>query len=59
MNLVGAIQGTSNRGWEALRDDESFAHTAVWEFEGDGKAPNRHQEKLTYDNVKLAVRSYK
>ena len=44
---------------EALRDDENFAHAAVWEFKGDGKAPNRHQEKLTYDNVKLAVRSYK
>jgi succinate dehydrogenase / fumarate reductase flavoprotein subunit len=44
---------------EALRDDENFAHAAVWEFEGDGKTPNRHQEKLTYDNVKLAVRSYK
>jgi succinate dehydrogenase / fumarate reductase flavoprotein subunit len=44
---------------EALRDDENFAHAAVWEFEGDGKVPNRHQEKLTYDNVKLAVRSYK
>jgi len=44
---------------EAVRDDENFAHAAVWEFDGDGKTPNRHQEKLTYDNVKLAVRSYK
>ncbi|MEC8244133.1 MAG: fumarate reductase/succinate dehydrogenase flavoprotein subunit [Verrucomicrobiota bacterium] len=44
---------------EALRDDENFAHAAVWEYEGDGKAPSRHEEKLTYDNVKLAVRSYK
>jgi succinate dehydrogenase / fumarate reductase flavoprotein subunit len=44
---------------EAVRDDENFAHAAVWEFEGDGKTPTRHQEKLTYDNVKLAVRSYK
>ena len=44
---------------EALRDDENFAHAAVWEFEGEGKTPTRHQEKLTYDNVKLAVRSYK
>ena len=44
---------------EALRDDENFAHAAVWEYEGDGKIPARHQEKLTYDNVKLAVRSYK
>jgi succinate dehydrogenase / fumarate reductase flavoprotein subunit len=44
---------------EALRDDENFAHAAVWEYEGEGKNPTRHQEKLTYDNVKLAVRSYK
>ena len=44
---------------EAVRDDENFAHAAVWEFDGEGKTPNRHQEKLTYDNVKLAVRSYK
>ena len=44
---------------EAVRDDENFAHAAVWGFEGDGKTPTRHQEKLTYDNVKLAVRSYK
>ena len=44
---------------EAVRDDENFAHAAVWEYEGKGKTPTRHQEKLTYDNVKLAVRSYK
>ena len=44
---------------EAVRDDENFAHAAVWEYEGGGKTPTRHQEKLTYDNVKLAVRSYK
>ena len=44
---------------EALRDDENFAHAAVWEYDSDGKIPSRHQEKLTYDNVKLAVRSYK
>ena len=44
---------------EAVRDDENFAHAAVWEYEGEDKIPTRHQEKLTYDNVKLAVRSYK
>jgi len=44
---------------EAVRDDENFAHAAVWEFDGDGKTPNRHQVKLTYDTVNLAVRSYK
>ena len=44
---------------EATRDDESFAHAAVWEYKGEGKTPIRHKEELQYDNVKLAVRSYK
>lgn len=44
---------------EATRDDENFAHAAVWEHKGDGKIPTRHTEELIYDNVKLAVRSYK
>ena len=44
---------------EATRDDENFAHAAVWEYKGEGKTPARHKEELKYDNVKLAVRSYK
>jgi len=44
---------------EATRDDENFAHAAVWEYKGEGQTPARHQEELKYDNVKLAVRSYK
>ena len=44
---------------EATRDDENFAHAAVWEYKGDGNTPARHTEELKYDNVKLAVRSYK
>ena len=44
---------------EATRDDENFAHAAVWEYKGEGKAPKRHTEELSFDNVKLAVRSYK
>ena len=44
---------------EATRDDENFAHAAVWEYKGDGSVPARHQEELKYENVKLAVRSYK
>ena len=44
---------------EATRDDENFAHAAVWEYKGEGAVPDRHQEELKYDNVKLAVRSYK
>lgn len=44
---------------EAMRDDENFAHAAVWEFKGDEETPQRHVEDLQFDNVKLAVRSYK
>ncbi len=44
---------------EATRDDENFAHAAVWEFNGDEEIPHRHVEDLQFDNVKLAVRSYK
>jgi succinate dehydrogenase / fumarate reductase, flavoprotein subunit len=44
---------------ECKRDDEKFAHTGVWEFTGVDKKPNRHKEELKFDNVHLAVRSYK
>jgi succinate dehydrogenase / fumarate reductase flavoprotein subunit len=44
---------------EATRDDENFAHAAVWEYKGEGKDPERHKEELNYENIELAVRSYK
>ena len=44
---------------EAQRDDENFCHVAVWEHKGEGKASQRHVEPLTFENVKLATRSYK
>jgi succinate dehydrogenase / fumarate reductase flavoprotein subunit len=44
---------------EALRNDERFCHVAAWEFQGDGVKPKRHVEPLTFDNVRLATRSYK
>ncbi len=44
---------------EAKRDDANFAHAAVWEYQGEGKAPKRHVEPLVYENIKLATRSYK
>ena len=43
---------------EALRDDEKFAHVAVWEYQKD-KKPIRNKEELTFENLNLAVRSYK
>jgi succinate dehydrogenase / fumarate reductase, flavoprotein subunit len=44
---------------EARRDDERFAHAAVWEFRGEDVRPTRHVEPLAFENVKLATRSYK
>ena len=41
------------------RDDHNFAHAAVWEYQGEGKAPIRNVESLTFETVKLATRSYK
>jgi succinate dehydrogenase / fumarate reductase flavoprotein subunit len=44
---------------EARRNDQDFCHVAAWEYTGDGKKPNRLVEPLTYENLELAVRSYK
>jgi len=44
---------------EAKRNDENFCHVAAWEFKGAGNKPDRHIEELTFQDVPLAVRSYK
>lgn len=44
---------------EAQRDDTDFSHVAVWEYQGQDKAPVRHTEPLVFEVVKLAERSYK
>lgn len=44
---------------EALRNDEKFAHVAVWEFAGQGQKPRRFQEELNFEFVKPTQRSYK
>ncbi|MEA2489383.1 MAG: succinate dehydrogenase / fumarate reductase, flavoprotein subunit [Acidobacteriota bacterium] len=44
---------------EAERDDEHFRYVAAWEHKGEGNEPVLHKEPLEYDEVKLAVRSYK
>jgi succinate dehydrogenase / fumarate reductase flavoprotein subunit len=44
---------------EALRDDDRFAVVTAWEYGGEGAMPIAHDEQLTYENVKLATRSYK
>ena len=44
---------------EAKRDDEKFTYVAAWEYSGDLAKPNLHKEDLKFDEVHLAVRSYK
>jgi succinate dehydrogenase / fumarate reductase flavoprotein subunit len=44
---------------EAKRNDDRFLYVAAWEFTGDRNEPRLHKEPLTYEEVKLATRSYK
>jgi succinate dehydrogenase / fumarate reductase flavoprotein subunit len=44
---------------EAQRDDVNYCYVGAWEYKGDDKTPELHKEPLTFDNVHLAVRSYK
>jgi len=44
---------------EAKRDDANFTYVAAWEYKGMNKKAELHKEPLKFDNVHLAVRSYK
>ena len=44
---------------EALRDDENFAYVAAWEYTGPGNEPRVNKERLEFENIHLATRSYK
>ena len=44
---------------EALRHDDKFSYVGAWEYKGQNAVPELHKEKLEFENVKLAVRSYK
>ncbi|TGN18561.1 fumarate reductase/succinate dehydrogenase flavoprotein subunit [Leptospira idonii] len=44
---------------EAQRNDDKFCHVTAWEYKGEGKTPEEHREPLAYENIHLAVRSYK
>lgn len=49
----------TEKGGEALRNDEDFAYAAAWEWNESPETPKLNKEALTFDNVKLAQRSYK
>ncbi len=44
---------------EARRDDSKYAYVAAWQFQGIDNEPVMHKEELVFENIKLAVRSYK
>jgi succinate dehydrogenase / fumarate reductase flavoprotein subunit len=44
---------------EAKRDDENYCYAAAWEWKGVDREPELHKEPLSFEFVKLAVRSYK
>jgi succinate dehydrogenase / fumarate reductase flavoprotein subunit len=44
---------------EAKRNDDDYRYVAAWEYKGVGQRPELHKEELEFENVKLAVRSYK
>jgi len=44
---------------EARRDDVNFCYVAAWEFKGIGREPELHKEPLVFENVTLAMRSYR
>ncbi|MBL8767592.1 MAG: fumarate reductase/succinate dehydrogenase flavoprotein subunit [Planctomycetes bacterium] len=44
---------------EALRRDDEFCHSSVWEWQGDNTTPKLHKEALAFEHVHLATRSYK
>jgi len=42
---------------EAMRDDEQYAYVSAWEHTNE--TWNLHKEELTFENIKIAQRSYK
>ena len=44
---------------EALRNDDTYAYVAAWEFTGENQVPKVHKEELKYKETKMAQRNYK
>lgn len=44
---------------EAKRDDDNFAHVAVFEYKGEGVEPELTKEPLAFEALPLAARNYK
>ena len=49
----------TGRGEAQRNDDRQYTYVAAWQFNGLDNDPTMHKEELIYENVQLAVRSYK
>ena len=54
-----SAKSTRTKRASAKRNDEKYMHVSVWEHQGEGRAPVRHKEPLSFEYVKPAKRSYK
>ncbi len=43
---------------EPVREDDRFAHVAVWEYKGEEQTPERHSEPLEFNELQPKQRSY-
>lgn len=44
---------------EALRKDQEYTYVSAWEFQGAGRNPVMHKERLEFEEVSPSTRSYK
>jgi succinate dehydrogenase / fumarate reductase, flavoprotein subunit len=44
---------------EAQRNDDAYCYAAAWQYTGENSKPTMTKESLSFENVKLATRSYK
>ncbi|MBX7097634.1 MAG: fumarate reductase/succinate dehydrogenase flavoprotein subunit [Myxococcaceae bacterium] len=44
---------------ECVRNDDKYMNVSVWEYAGDGQAPKKNVEPLSFEYVHPAKRSYK
>ena len=53
------VEHQTEEGEAVRHDDDDFSYVAAWEYGGGEKTPKLHKEPLTFENIELAVRSYK
>ncbi len=52
------VQSSKTQAGEAKRHDDQFCHVSAWEYKGVGVEPVLHKEPLTFEAIKLSIRSY-